>query len=240
MYSIKQRIIINISIHNIISNIKKSSNQAYKFGNEMSLLYYFLNESNNLENNINVNILNFLKNFDNDKKINSLIYNNFPPLVDYDKLLKKLHFKILKIKNLKILKSYFHGYYFGTLDIFGSNINKSYLENNVILNFKYYFVLYDYHTIYLKFILKQILSLNDIPCKVKFLIKYEYDKYSINELTDDINFKLVFIHKKKYFNNSIYLLLKYLFSEFDDNYILNNELEYPYSLYKLLYNLYNN
>lgn len=234
MYSIKQKIIIKISIYNIISNIKKSSSKAYKFGNEMSLLYYFLNEGNNLENNINVNILNFLKNFDSDKKLNSLIYNNFPPLVDYEKLLKKLHLKILKIKDLKILKSYFHGYYFGTLDIFGSNINKSYVDNTLILNFKYYFVLYDYHTLYLKFILKQIESLTDIPCKIKFLIKYEYDKYSINELTDDINFKLVFIHKKKYYNNSIYLLLDYLFNGFDENYIIDNQLEYPHSIYLLL------
>ena len=71
-------------------------------------------------------------------------------------------------------------------------------------------------------------------------IKYEYDKYSINELTDDINFKLVFIHKKKYYNNSIYLLLHYLFDGFNDNYILDNQLDYPHSLYLLLNNIYNN
>lgn len=209
--------------------------KAYNFGNEMSLLYYFLNEENNTTN-LNINILNFIKNYDENKKLNSLIFKFFTPLIDYKKFLKKLQIKILKIKNINILKSYFHGYYFGSLDIYGTNINKSYLDNSQILNYQYYFVLYDYHTLYLNFIFKYINTLSILPCKIKFLIKYEYDKYSINEITDDIKYKLVFIHKKKYFNNSILLLLNFLFDDIDDKYIIKNNLNYPYSIYLLLNN----
>ncbi len=211
MYLIKQYLITNKTIRKIIKYILQSNKNAYQIGLEFSLLYYYIYEEQKYNtNNINIIINNFLVNTnENDIKIKEYLLSS----INYYIFLNKFNKKLFKI-NKERLSSFFRGYYINTLNLYGTNImiSKKSDERYQIINEDYiYFVLYDFHNIYLDFIYSNILNLTKFPCKIKYLVSTEYDKYSINEITDDINYKLVFIHKKKYYNNSIKLILNYLF-----------------------------
>jgi hypothetical protein len=213
MYLIKQYLITNKAIRKIINYIIQSNKNAYQIGLEFSLLYYFLYEEKqkNDKENINIIINNFLLNTSDSDKIKIKEY--LVPSINYYKFFTKFNKKLFKLKK-DTLSSFFRGYYINVLNLYGTNIMISKILDGKyqIINEDYiYFVLYDFHNLYLDFIYSNILNLTKFPCKIKYLISTEYDKYSINEITDDINYRLVFIHKKKYYNNSIKLILNYLF-----------------------------
>jgi hypothetical protein len=239
MYLIKQYLITNKAIRKIIKYILKSNYNAYQIGFEFSLLYYFIYEDQkNYNNNINISVKNFLfKALDEETKLEILKW--LSPIINYNKFFKKFNDKLLNI-NMTRLSSFFRGYYINNLNLYGTNIIINQIldtENYQICNdFSIYFVLYDFHNIYLDFIYHKIINMNHFPCKIKYLIASDYDKYSINEITDDINYRLVFIHKKKYYNNSIKLILNLLFYNVVNTYSLNNEEELK--LYKI-YNIFN-
>lgn len=218
MYLIKQYLITNKAIKKIIKYILESNINAYQIGLEISLLYYFIYEEqkSEIDNNKNLQLIicNFLfKNNDNLNNSQELKLLKFlSPLINYNIFFNKFNKQLFKITKDK-LTSYFRGYYINVLNLYGNNIMLNKLENNIykITNNEYYFVLYDFHNIYLNYIYSSILNTSIFPCKIKYLISTYYDKYSINEITDDINYRLVFIHKKKYYINSVKLLLEFLF-----------------------------
>lgn len=218
MYLIKQYLITNRAIKKIIKFILESNINAYQIGLEISLLYYFIYEEqkSEIDNNKNLQLIicNFLfKNNDNLNNSQELKLLKFlSPLINYNIFFNKFNKQLFKITKEK-LTSYFRGYYINVLNLYGNNIMLNKLENNIykITNDEYYFVLYDFHNIYLNYIYSSILNTSIFPCKIKYLISTYYDKYSINEITDDINYRLVFIHKKKYYINSVKLLLEFLF-----------------------------
>ena len=218
MYLIKQYLITNKAIKKIIKYILESNINAYQIGLEISLLYYFIYEEqkSEIDNNKNLQLIicNFLfKNNDNLNNSQELKLLKFlSPLINYNIFFNKFNKQLFKITKEK-LTSYFRGYYINVLNLYGNNIMLNKLENNIykITNNEYYFVLYDFHNIYLNYIYSSILNTSIFPCKIKYLISTYYDKYSINEITDDINYRLVFIHKKKYYINSVKLLLEFLF-----------------------------
>ena len=218
MYLIKQYLITNRAIKKIIKFILESNINAYQIGLEISLLYYFIYEEqkSEIDNNKNLQLIicNFLfKNNDNLNNSQELKLLKFlSPLINYNIFFNKFNKQLFKITKEK-LTSYFRGYYINVLNLYGNNIMLNKLENNIykITNDEYYFVLYDFHNIYLNYIYGSILNTSIFPCKIKYLISTYYDKYSINEITDDINYRLVFIHKKKYYINSVKLLLEFLF-----------------------------
>ena len=101
---------------------------------------------------------------------------------------------LIKIKK-EYLSSFLRGYYLNILDLYSTNINYYYIDHN-------YFVLYDYHPYLLLLIYKIIVKDHILSYKIKLLFNYIEDKYSINETTEDCNYKLIFIHKSKYYNNN--------------------------------------
>jgi hypothetical protein len=240
MYLIKQYFIINRAIKKIFDYIKLTNKNAYQIGFEMSTLYYFIyNDQKNYNNKINFSIHKFLLLHKNNNS-NMIILKYLSELINYDKFFttfNKILFKLKKTKPYR-LSSFFRGYYFNTLSLYGTNIIISKEFNNTykIYNNDYiYFVLYDFHNNYLDFIYENILLKSKFPCKIKYLLATEYDKYSINDITDDIDFRLVFIHKNKYYNNSIKLLLEFLFNGIYLDYDLYcDEEKEIYNYYKLL------
>lgn len=218
MYLIKQYLITNKAIKKIIKFILESNINAYQIGLEMSLLYYFIYEEQKSEingkKNLQLLICNFL--FNNNDNLNNSqdlkLLKFLSPLINYNIFFNKFNKELFKITTEK-LNSYFRGYYINVLNLYGNNIILNKLSDNTykISNNEYYFVLYDFHNVYLNYIYSAILNKSQFPCKIKYLIATDYDKYSINEITDDINYRLVFIHKKKYYINSVKLLLNFLF-----------------------------
>jgi hypothetical protein len=240
MYLIKQYIIINRTIKKIINYIKISNKNAYQIGFEFSTLYNFIsNDKKNYNNKINLSIHKFLLNCKNNDSI-VILSKYLSELINYEKFFIKFNNSLLKLQNSKPyrLSSFFRGYYFNYIPLYGTNIiiSKEINNNYKIYNDDYiYFVLYDFHNIYLDFIYQHILENSKFPCKIKYLLTSDYDKYSINEVTDDIEYKLVFIHKKKYYMNSIKLLLQFLFYGIYNNFDLIFEEEiHIYNYYKAI------
>lgn len=213
MYLIKQYFIINSTINKIIRLILKSKVQSYQIGSEISLLYYYINEDQKKDSEFNINMT--IKKFISTINKNDYIIIKFlNPIINYNIFLEKFNKRILNLQHNK-LRYFFRGYYINNLYLYGSNIQlcDNFIEPEDNINKIYYFVLYDFHHLYLEYIYSYILNKSKFPCKIKFLLKSSYDKYSINEITDDINYKLVFIHKPKYYNNSIKYIFNYLFED---------------------------
>ena len=209
MYLIKQYFIINSTIRKIINLLLKSNELSYNIGFEFALLYYCIYKESG--SNMNSVIQNFLLNIN---KKDYIIIKLFNPLINYTIFFEKFNKQLFKLPN-NILGPFFRGYYINNLYLYGTNITlfKEIRDSEEDISKIYYFVLYDFHNLYLEHIYSQILKLSKFPCKIKFLRKSAYDKYSINDITDDINYKLVFLHKSKYYNNSIKYIFQYLFED---------------------------
>lgn len=243
MFLIKHLIITHFLIKKIINIMKKSIIDSSKIGKEFSLFYFYLFNNNYLlSSNKNklaehkdevyylINKLNTEFNLSfNTQKFNYINLNEFINL--FNKKLFKLP--------IQIIFSFLRGYYLNNLILYSTNINSKLLKNKNH-NTSLYFVLYDFHDIYLNFIYNFILNKISFNPKIKYLINTEIDKYSINELTDRMPYKLVFLHKIKYYHNIILHLLTYLFYDVNNiqidniNYIsiiLNEDELYIYNIY---------
>lgn len=239
MYFIKQYIITKFLIKKLIHYINTSSINASNIGKKISMYNYQIYNQTDSMNSYSTNIRYSIKynsfyhlinslndNYNLDINLNNLSIINIPHF--FYKFNKKLY----KLKQ-NILYSYFRGYYINTLDIYSSNMDNT---NIKLLDSNLYFVLYDFNTEYLDYIYYHILQIIKFPPKIKYLKNTYSDKYSINDLTDNIPYKLVFLHKTKYYNNIIYVILSLLFSSI--NY--ESDLKYLNSDEFQLYNLYNN
>lgn len=231
MHSIKNSIITNVIIYKIIYYMKQSINNSSSIGKEVSQYYFNIYNFNNYT--INSDNSNETKNmfyyFINQLNINTNlnISIKYISLINTNKFFNKLNKKIYKLNQIYI-SSYFRGYYFNNLYLYSTNLNLSNTTSD------FYFVLYDFNIQYLDFIYTNILnSISFIP-KIKYLLNTYIDKYSINELTDTIPYKLVFLHKKKYYKNIINILLNFLFYDIFDENQLNNDEKYVFQLYNLI------
>lgn len=226
MNNIKNKFITNISIYNIIKNIKKSKNHAYIIGTELSyisyLLYDFIHNDNNKDLIFNNNFI-----------YNELILNNeflelsiakyFSKNILYFDFFKKFSLKLEKIDQTYLF-TFFRGYYINHYLLYSSNLQYSFLDNN-------YFILYDFHSYFL-YIIYKIMNSSVIQNKIKFLLNYDHDLYSINDYIDMCEYKLIFIHKHKYFNNSIKNILNLLYNNIKNtNELYNKEDELLYNIY---------
>ena len=105
----------------------------------------------------------------------------------------------MKLKD-KYLWCYLRGYYINELDISNTNLNGD--------KKKIWFILYDFHLHYLLFIYKFMnMDLNN-KGDIELLLNNHYDQYSINYVTDELNYKIVFIHEPEKLNDSIKNILK--------------------------------
>ena len=225
MVNIKSRVITNFSIYKIISKLKKSKLHAYKIGTELSYIAYLLydilynDEINLMFDNIQIyNILN-----QNNKFKQFSIYKYFSKNILYFHFFKKISLKLENI-NLDIFYSFIRGYYINEYILYSSNLNYTFLKNN-------YFVLYEFHPQFLSIIYNHM-NKQKYKNKIKFLLNYDNDKYSINDYITLCDFKLIFLHKHKYYNNSIKNILSLFY----------NYIKYTDELYtkedELLYNIY--
>lgn len=218
MYLIKQYIITNRLINKILNYIKFSLNNASNIGKEISLYNYKIYEqiSNGLYNNINVksnrhytiiyHAFYHLINKLNEEYNLNISLNNLS-IINISHFFYKFNHKLYKLKQ-EYIYSYLRGYYINKLDIYSTNINSCNINST---NTNLYFVLYDFNNEYLDYLYNKILNSVNFPAKIKYLKNTYSDKYSINDLTDTIPYKLVFLHKTKYYHNIIYELLSLLF-----------------------------
>jgi hypothetical protein len=228
MTNIKNKIITFISIYKIINKIKKSKDSALKIGTELSHFGYYLyinilNDDTDFSNELdNKNIYEIFKH--NAEFEHYIIMKYLNKNIEYKEFFKILSNKLYNIKK-EYISSFLRGYYLNILDLYSTNINYYYIDYN-------YFVLYDYHPYLLLLIYKIIIKEHILSYKIKLLFNYIEDKYAINENTEDCNYKLIFTHKTKYYNNNIKNILELLFYNITDKYELlsNNE--------KDLYNIY--
>ncbi len=225
LFKSKQYLLTKLIIHKIIGLIKKSSITASNIGTEFSLYYFYSYNDRFIEPNIKlvkngiyylINHLNsnYNLNFSN-KKIN---------FIDNMVFIQKFHKKLFKLKKTYIF-SFLRGYYINNLHLYSTNINN--LNNN---NNYYYFALYDFHNIYLNYLYNYIFENVKYYPKIKYLTNTNADKYSINELTDNIPFKIIFLHKKKYVNNIIKFIFHNLFYDEFSVEEFNEEQLYVYNL----------
>ena len=219
MTNIKRKIITYFAIYKIIQKIKKSIYDANRVGKELFIITHYI-YNNQIKNNIYDVLIN-----DPDIKMFSIVkyFNNYIIFEDFIKLFSIKLFKI----NIKYLTYFIRGYYLNNNNnLYSTNINTNYLSFN-------YFVLYDFYPYFLEQIYYYIKIHFEINNKIKFLINLDEDKYSINDFTDICTYKLVFIHKHKYYNNSIKNILEFIFTNISDIKLLNTTEE------KILFNVYN-
>lgn len=241
MYLIKQYIIINRLINKLINYIKISQANSSNIGKEISLYNYQiynqtnssinLNTNSNLQYTIKYKSFNYLINQLNLTYDLNIPVNNIS-IINISHFFYKFNQKLYKLQK-KYLYSYFRGYYINTLYLYSTNMDT---KNIIVCNSNLYFVLYDFNTEYLDYIYNNILQSVKYPAKIKYLKNTHADKYSINDLTDTIPYKLVFLHKTKYYNNIIYKILSILFTSIDNDRYLNDDELDLYSLYKILDN----
>lgn len=245
MYLIKQYIITNRLISKILNYIKISLSNASNIGKEISLYNYniyeqmtnrLINDTNRKSNGEYIIIYyafyHLMNKLNEDYDLN-ISLNNLS-IINISHFFYKFNQKLYKLKQ-DYLHSYLRGYYINKLDIYSTNMNKSNIKG---INENLYFVLYDFNNEYLNYIYYKILNLVKFPAKIKYLKNTYSDKYSINDLTDIIPYKLVFLHKTKYYNNIIYKLLSLLFMTTNNELInennLNDEELYVYKIFQQL------
>jgi hypothetical protein len=202
MGKFKQTLATYISIYRIIKFIKKSKKNSFIIGNEMSSIYFLiyskfkhLPDIDSRLHNLNIYHLLLEQSDYNKFKISNFLNKN----INFSKFFSILNTKILKLKE-EYLWSYLRGYYINELDISNTNLNDD--------KKKFWFILYDYHLHYLLFIYRFMNTDLNNRGDIELLLNNHYDKYSINYITDELNYKMVFIHEPEKFNDSIKNVLK--------------------------------
>lgn len=232
MYLIKQYIIINRLINKLIYYIKISPANSSNIGKEISLYNYQIYKNlpnSNLQYTIKYQSFYYLINQLNLEYDLNISVNNIS-IINISHFFYKFNQKLYKLQK-KYLYSYFRGYYINTLYLYSTNMDT---KNITLCNSNLYFVLYDFNTEYLDYIYYNILQSVKYPAKIKYLKNTHSDKYSINDLTDTIPYKLVFLHKTKYYHNIIHKILSLLFTSIEnDGYLNDVELDL-YTLYTRL------
>lgn len=226
MYLIKQYITINRVINKLINYIKYSIPNATKIGKEISLYNYNIydqmllisKQTAYLQHNIKYQALyHFIEKLNSDCNLNLSLDDI--SIINVPHFFYKFNKKLYKLKKIHIY-SYLRGYYINNLYIYSTNMNT---YNITLFDSNLYFVLYDFNTEYLDYIYYNVLKSIKYPPKIKYLKNTYLDKYSINEITDIIPYKLVFVHKNKYYHNIIKVILSLLFTSINDELDLNDD-----------------
>jgi hypothetical protein len=202
MVKFKQTLATYISIYRIIKFIKKSKKNSFIIGNEMSSIYFLiyskfkhLTDIDSRLYNLNIYHLLLEQSDYNKFKISNFLNKN----INFSKFFSILNTKILKLKD-SYLWSYLRGYYINELDISNTNLNDD--------KKKFWFVLYDFHLHYLLFIYRFMNKDINNKGDIELLLNNHYDQYSINYVTDELNYKMLFIHEPEKLNDSIKNILK--------------------------------
>ena len=196
--NIKRSAKTKYAVYKILKYIKKSQLNAYTIGNEIVYIYYILYniyKVNEGEYSINDN---FYKILSNDRKYNTLVLSNILSKdILYNEFFTKLNIKIFKLDSIFIWY-FIRGYYINDLEIFSVNLNK--------YN-KSYCVIYDFHIHYITFIYEFLSSMHVNNINITLELNNSFDIYSLNDITDGINYKLIMNHTPSDINNPILDLL---------------------------------
>lgn len=171
----------NIAVFRTMRYIKRSNENSFKIGRELCALFCILYSE--FKKNSMFSTDNTWDTFTSVNGFDHMILTRFiSGSVDFPKYFSKCNYKILKMDPRR-LSSFFRGYYINDINLFSTNINELNSTNK-------YFVLYDTHYHYLLFIYNYLeargvhIQLNDTA-----------DKYSINEDSDSMCYKLIFEKK---------------------------------------------
>jgi hypothetical protein len=102
---------------------------------------------------------------------------------------------------------YLRGYFVNDLEFLVFNINKFNTS---------YCVIYDYHTHYITFIYEFIKKIYIINIDINLELNNPYDIYSIDNETNNTNYKLIINHQPYHFNNPILDLFELFYYNITD------------------------
>ena len=191
---IKNRIITKKKINKIVKYIKKSHINAYIIGKEIMQIYSLLFNIYK-ENDGNYDIdLNFYYYLINSKDFNkTYLFDIISKNIIFSEFFTKLNIKIFKLKN-EFIWYYLRGYFVNDLEFLVFHINKFNTS---------YCVIYDYHIHYITFIYEFLKKIYIQNIDMNLELNNAYDIYSIDNETNNTNYKLIINHQPHNFNNPI-------------------------------------
>jgi hypothetical protein len=220
--TIKERFKTSIAVFKTIKYMKRNKDYSYKIGREFCTIFCIIynefkkNDLFNIEDTYRV--LQDINGFES--MILSSILNKD---INFQSYFSKCNLKLLQLK-LSILTSFFRGYYINDMSLFSTNI----MEPS---NGSKYVVLYDNHYHYLLFIYNYLSTIHTNK-SVSIILNNNEDKYSINEESDSLCYKLIFEKKEFEFIDSIRLLLNFLYNDVEDVMdTISREDKYLYSVF---------
>jgi hypothetical protein len=191
---IKNRIITKKKINKIVKYIKKSHINAYIIGKEIMQIYSLLFNIYK-ENDGNYDIdSNFYYYLINSKDFNkTYLFDIISKNILFSEFFTKLNIKIFKLKN-EFIWYYLRGYFVNDLEFLVFHINKFNTS---------YCVIYDYHIHYITFIYEFLKKIYIQNIDMNLELNNSYDIYSLDNETNNTNYKLIINHQPHNFNNPI-------------------------------------
>jgi hypothetical protein len=191
---IKNRIITKKKINKIVKYIKKSHINAYIIGKEIMQIYSLLFNIYK-ENDGNYDIdSNFYYYLINSKDFNkTYLFDILSKNIIFSEFFTKLNIKIFKLKN-EFIWYYLRGYFVNDLEFLVFHINKFNTS---------YCVIYDYHIHYITFIYEFLKKIYIQNIDMNLELNNSYDIYSLDNETNNTNYKLIINHQPHNFNNPI-------------------------------------
>jgi hypothetical protein len=191
---IKNRIITKKKINKIVKYIKKSHINAYIIGKEIMQIYSLLFNIYK-ENDGNYDIdSNFYYYLINSKDFNkTYLFDIISKNIIFSEFFTKLNIKIFKLKN-EFIWYYLRGYFVNDLEFLVFHINKFNTS---------YCVIYDYHIHYITFIYEFLKKIYIQNIDMNLELNNSYDIYSLDNETNNTNYKLIINHQPHNFNNPI-------------------------------------
>ena len=191
---IKKRIITNNVINKIIKHIKKSHINAYTIGKEIMYIYsilYNIFKQTNGDYDVDSDFYYHLINSQDFNKM--YLFDLVSKNIIFSEFFTKLNIKIFKLKN-EFVWYYLRGYFVNELEFLICHINKYNTS---------YCVIYDYHIHYITFIYEFIKKIYISNIDMNLELNNSYDIYSIDNETNNTNYKLIINHQPSNFNNPI-------------------------------------
>lgn len=208
-----------LAIKRTIKKINKNYELAFKIGKELSIIYYkiYINlRSDDLLNFEYIyNIISSIFNY-NDFVLSKIINQN----IDYSRYFSKINIKLLQL-DIKCISVFMRGYYLNDMTSYSTNITCK--DSNI------WFVLYDNQYHYLLFIYNY-LNNNYTSSYIKLLLNDKNDTYSINDESNELQYKLIFQKNNYDFIDSIKLILDFFYKDIIATY--NEDDAKLYRIYK--------
>ena len=204
---IKKRIITNIIVNKIIKFIKKSHINAYIIGKETMYIYstlYNIYKQNNGNYNIDSDFYNHLIHLQDFNKM--YLFDIITKNIIFSEFFTKLNIKIFKLRN-EFMWYYLRGYFVNDLEFLIFHMNKYNTS---------YCVIYDYHIHYITFIYEFMKKIYINNIDIYLELNNAYDIYSIDNETNNTNYKLIINHQPTNLNNPILDLFELFYYNITD------------------------